>query len=257
MKNLFEKLFVTLGLVIFLITSPAFAAQKPQQVDCEVKDGSIIVADVYYPSVKKKKYSTILLLHSLGYNSSRWADFASNLADAGYAVVAVDLRGHGKSVYTSKLNRQSWSNYKKEVFKKYPDDVMRTLAAVKANHPFISFEDWGIVGADVGGSTAVLVAEKAKSKPKTIVLISPHQSHKGLFIPLAIAEMGNIPILTISSTGDKTCLAEQKSLQKYAQADYVIKNYDVNTTGMLMVTSNPNIAAFIKNWLESKVVQYQ
>lgn len=252
-----EKLFISLGIITTFLMTPVQAAQAPVPVECIVKDGSIINGDVYYPDVKKKKYSTIVLLHSLGYNSSRWGGFAESLADEGFAVVTVDFRGHGRSVYTSKLNRQSWVNYKREVFQKYPDDILAFLKTVKEEHPFISFEEWGIVGADIGANTAVLVAEKANNKPKTIVMVTPHEAHKGLFIPLSIVEMGPIPILTISSTTDRTCLEEQKKLKRFAQSEYVIKNFKSSTTGMLMVKVNKKVSGLITNWLESKVAQFE
>ena len=105
--------------------------------------------------------------------------------------------------------------------------------------------------------TAVIVAEKATSKPKTVVLVTPHEAHKGLFIPLSIVEMGPIPILTISSTTDNTCLAEQKKLKRYAQSEYVVKNFKSSTTGMLMVKVNKKVSNLIINWLESKVAQFE
>lgn len=257
MMAVFKRLLILILCVTVFGSLQVMAAQKPVEIECEVKDGSLIVADVYYPNVKKSKYATIVLLHSLGYSSARWGDFASSIADAGYLVVAIDLRGHGRSVYNSRFVRQSWSNFKRSVFQKYPDDVLEVLKLVKEEHPAASFEDWGIVGADVGANTAVLVAEKSKRKPKTLVLISPHESHKGLFIPIAIVNIGKIPILTISSENDKTCVKSQNNLKKYAQSDFVIANFKTNITGMLIIGANPTVPSLIINWLEGHVAQYK
>jgi alpha-beta hydrolase superfamily lysophospholipase len=256
MMSIAKKLFAMMAMFAFVCGSSVEAAKKAIEVECEVKDGSIIVADVYYPEVKKTKYSTIVLLHSLGYNSSRWAEYAKSLADAGYGVVAIDFRGHGRSVYTAKLNRQSWSNYKREVFQKYPEDILALLRLVKEEFPNLSFEEWGIVGADIGANTAVLVAEKAKNKPKTLVLISPHESHKGLFIPIAIVNMGAVPVLSISCEGDRTTIAAQNVLKKYAQSDFVIQNFKNNMSGVHMV-NNPEIGNYVSGWLESKVAHFE
>ena len=256
MKSIAVKFFAMMAMIVLIGSNSVEAAKKAIAVECEVKDGSIIVADVYYPEVKKAKYSTIVMLHSLGYNSTRWAEYAKSLAATGYGVVAIDFRGHGRSVYTAKLNRQSWTNYKREVFKKYPDDIMAILRLIKEEFPNLSFEEWGIVGADIGANTAVLVAEKAKNKPKTLVLISPHESHKGLFIPISIVNMGAIPVLSISCEGDNTTIAAQKNLQKYAQADFQIKNFKNNMSGMHMV-NNPEIGGYVTGWLESKVAHFE
>ncbi len=257
MISVFKRLFALLALFTIFCSLQVEAARKPVEVECEVKDGSLIVADVYYPDVKKSKYATIVLLHSLGYSSQRWADFANSVADAGYLVVAIDLRGHGRSVYNSKLVRQSWSNFKRSVFQKYPADVIEVLRLVKEEHPAASFDDWGIVGADIGANTAVLVADKSKHKPKTLVLISPHESHKGLFIPIALVNIGKIPVLSISSENDRTCVKSQNNLKKYAQSDFVIANFKTNITGMLMLGANAAVPALIINWLEGHVAQYK
>lgn len=256
MKRIVFRFFAMMAVFLFIGFGCAEAAKAPVEVECEVNDGSIIVAEVYYPKVKKPKYATIVLLHSLGYNSSRWNDFANSLADAGFGVVAIDFRGHGKSVYTAKLNRQSWVNYKREVFQKYPEDVLAILKLIKEEHPKLSFEEWGIVGADIGSNTAVLVAEKAKNKPKTVVLITPYENYKGLFIPISIVNMGKVPVLTVACEKNNASLIAQKNLEKYAQADYVIKNFDYHLSGMLML-GNPDVAQHITSWLESKVAQFK
>ena len=127
---------------------------------------------------------------------------------------------------------------------------------IKEEFPNLSFEEWGIVGADIGANTAVLVAEKAKNKPKTLVLISPHESHKGLFIPISIVNMGAVPVLSISCEGDNTTIDAQENLQKYAQSDFVIQNFKNNMSGMHMV-NNPEIGSYITGWLESRVAQFE
>ncbi len=258
MKMRFGKLFLaTLVMFFALCHNCVNAAQKPIEVECEVQDGSIITGNIFYPEEKKASYSTLVLLHSLGYNSSRWEDFAISLADRGYAVITIDFRGHGRSVYTSKLARQSWTNYKREVFQKYPDDILSILKSIREEYRNLSFDDWGIVGADIGANTAILVAEKAKIKPKTLVILSPHEAHKGLFIPIAIVDMGKIPVLSISSIGDRTSVEAQKNLKKYAQGEFEIKNFKTNTSGMLMINANPEVPELIINWLESKVAIYK
>ncbi len=257
MFAMFKRVVAVVVFLTLFSNLQVLAARTPVELECEVRDGSLMVADVYYPSVKKSKYATIVLLHSLGYSSQRWSDFANSLADAGYLVVAVDLRGHGRSVYDSRLVRRSWTNFKHSAFKKYPDDVMQVLELVKEEHPAASFTDWGIVGADIGANTAVHVAEKAKNKPRTLVLISPNEAYKGIFIPISIVNLGKIPILSVSSEYDKTCVRSQENLKKYAQSDFVVANFKTHITGMLMLTANTSVSSLIINWLEGHVAQYK
>ena len=71
MKMRFEKLFIAIFLFFALCYNCANAAQKPIEIESEAKDGSIITGNIYYPDTKRAQYSTLVLLHSLGYNSSR------------------------------------------------------------------------------------------------------------------------------------------------------------------------------------------
>ena len=48
-------------------------------------------------SRKPQPKAVVCLVHGLGEHTGRYAHVAAALNDAGYAVLGVDLRGHGKS----------------------------------------------------------------------------------------------------------------------------------------------------------------
>lgn len=154
-------------------------------------DGFGIKATLEYPKVKgKKDYSTVVLLHSLGYSSQWWETLPKELTNSGYAVLKIDLRGHGKSVYNSRLVRTSWKSMTNSAYAKYPDDVIKVVEFVKAeNSKKTFFNNWAIVGADIGASTAILAADKIANKPKTIVLLSPVVKTRGLYVPVKLANL--------------------------------------------------------------------
>jgi pimeloyl-ACP methyl ester carboxylesterase len=60
------------------------------------KDGLALSA-TYYPSSRKKEASVVVLLHGLTGNHLDWGKLPERLQKEGYAVLAVDLRGHGQS----------------------------------------------------------------------------------------------------------------------------------------------------------------
>ena len=48
-------------------------------------------------------------------------------------------------------------------YAKYPDDVIKVIESVKVDNPKrVFFNNWAIVGSDIGASTAILVADKIK-----------------------------------------------------------------------------------------------
>ena len=156
---------IILAFFLLLINTSAEAAPSvmKKEISAVAEDGFNIKATLTYPKVKsQKEFSTVILLHSLGYNSQWWSDLPQELLNKGYAVLAVDLRGHGASVYNAKLSKMSWKNLKNSGYAKYPSDVISVINAVKAeNTKKVFFKNYAIVGADVGASTGVLAADKA------------------------------------------------------------------------------------------------
>ena len=108
-----------LTLFLLLINTSAIAAPQivKKEIKAVAKDGFNINATLTYPRIKnQKEYQTVVLLHSLGYNSQWWGDLPKELLAKGYAVLAIDLRGHGESVYNKKLAKTSWKNLKNSQF---------------------------------------------------------------------------------------------------------------------------------------------
>lgn len=68
---------------------------KHIEFDWKTADGLKIYAQAWEPETPPKAY--ICLVHGLGEHSGRYAHVADALNQGGYAVVASDLRGHGKS----------------------------------------------------------------------------------------------------------------------------------------------------------------
>ncbi|MCX8553859.1 alpha/beta hydrolase [Mycolicibacterium mucogenicum] len=97
----------------------------------------------------------VVLLHGWPENWFMWHKVIPTLANAGYRVHAMDLRGAGWSEVTPK-------GYEKEQF---ASDV---LAAATA----LGLESFDLVGHDWGGWTAQLVALKAPTRVKRLAILN-------------------------------------------------------------------------------------
>jgi pimeloyl-ACP methyl ester carboxylesterase len=63
---------------------------------------------------------TVILLHMLGKDRSTWSNFASTLSQKeGYAVLSIDLRGHGESVKQNNGNALSFQSFTPDDYNKY------------------------------------------------------------------------------------------------------------------------------------------
>jgi pimeloyl-ACP methyl ester carboxylesterase len=94
----------------------------------------------------------VVLLHALGSKSSTWDTVAAALAEAGRHVIAVDLRGHGRSGPAEEYS-----------YRLMADDVLRFL-----EHRGIKRID--LVGHSLGGAVAMFVAIGAPELVERLVI---------------------------------------------------------------------------------------
>lgn len=228
------------------------AGTMHKEVSAVSVDGFNIKATFDYPKIKgKKEFSTVVLLHSLGYSSQWWEDLPKELLNSGYAVLNIDLRGHGESVYNSQLVRTSWKNMTNKAYAKYPDDVLAIIDVIKSeNSKKKFFDNWAIVGADIGANTAVLLADKVAVKPKTIVMLSPTIDVKGLYIPVSLAHLGGTDCFAISGTNDFDSEKVINYLKKFAQAEFVAYKSESKSTGVLMLKNDNSLTKIITTWIK-------
>jgi alpha-beta hydrolase superfamily lysophospholipase len=66
------------------------------EVRIEASDGLALIGDYYAPpEAEKAGAPAVLLLHQLSSTRRAWAELVPLLSEAGYGVLAVDMRGHG------------------------------------------------------------------------------------------------------------------------------------------------------------------
>ncbi len=249
-----KRIILILTLFLLLINTIANAATNTisKEITATSVDGFTMKGYLEYPKIKnQKEFPTVVLLHSIGYSSDWWCNLPQYLLNQGYAVLKIDLRGHGKSVYNSKLSRTSWSSMTNNAFAKYPDDVIKVIEQVKSeNTKKVFFHNWAIVGSDIGASTAILVADKISYKPKTLVLLSPVVETKGLYVPVKLANLDKIDIFSISGTNDNTGHNAQEYLKKFSQATFATYTSESRSNGMLMLKNDNTLARIITSWIK-------
>lgn len=245
-----KKILILLVFLFFTCTTTAYCKVIKKDIEVQVKDSSIIKATISYVQINGvKKYSTVLLLHSLGYSSEDWGNLINDLNNAGYAVIAMDLRGHGKSVYDGKLKERGWTYFNNKTYQKFPSDVLAILNQIRTQEKNIDLNNFAIVGADIGANTAILASKELKKRPKTLVLISPTISFKGLYVPIAMTDLDSTSILSMVSTKDRYCMEQQRELAKFSQGGFYAQNYPNGGMGMTMIKLNPTMSQDITRWI--------
>ncbi len=257
-----KKIHLTIiSLLIFCLflgsAAVSFAAdsKKPKKTYTEreystlTSDNHVIKSYLSYPKTKKKGYPTIVMLHSLGYNSTYWKPLQEQFNNKGYAVLRIDLRGHGKSVYDKTFHQRSWRSFKNDTFMKYPDDVYQVIQNIQSETKKCNFNNYAIIGGDIGANTAILLAHKMKVKPKTMVLLSPYMTFKGLYVPVIITEFDTTPMMAVCSKTNNYEVKELEKLSRFAQTTFETVYTDNGSNGVLLLKQVPNLNDKIITWI--------
>ena len=80
-------------------------------------------------------------------------------------------------------------------------------------------------------------------------MLSPTVQSHGLYIPVKLAELGNVDILSISGTNDNASVTANEYLKKFAQAEYATYTSSSRSTGMLMIKNDRTLASIISAWV--------
>lgn len=200
----------------------------PDEKSLTARDGARIKI-TYYKSPLGKDAAVIVFLHMKDGNRFIWQGdkgLAARLQNEGYAVITVDLRGHGESKDDAggagNANQAKKGAGKKPALK--PADlqamVLGDMEAVKGfiydEHQAenLNMNKLAIVGPEMGASVAVeyalvdwLKKPHADGQPgfqtprgqdvHALVLISPQSTYQGIVMPKALAELKN-PLWNVS-----------------------------------------------------------
>ncbi len=99
----------------------------------------------------------VVLLHGFGTCTFLWRAVAPRLAEAGYTAIAVDLMGHGES------DRPADVSYDLGAQAQYVEQALTALRLPEA----------AVVGQDIGGLVALLLAAQRPARTRKIALLEP------------------------------------------------------------------------------------
>ncbi len=113
----------------------------------------------------------VLLLHGYGEDRSAWKDFSRQLLNRGWAVMAVDLRGHGESNTRNQRPIQASPDWRVNPHE-FPVDLDPSLDWLKAQ-PRVDNRKIVVIGSDVGANLA-LIASGRFPEVRTVVALRPN-----------------------------------------------------------------------------------
>lgn len=224
--------------------SLAAAGPAPKDVVLHTADGVEIKA-TYYPSQRPGSRPSVILLHMLNRTRRDWADFARALSDAGYAAVAIDLRGHGEST----RGVGSWRDFGPESFRAMVEDVTAAHAYLR-EAPEADGGRLAVIGASIGANVALRYGAREPSV-KTLVLLSPGLDYRGVATAEAMGAYGGRPVLIAASREDSYSAQSCTRLDALARGRHRLILYNGAGHGTRMFPKVPELKTTILEWLAS------
>ncbi len=203
----------------------------------------------FWPAGGKKAAPSIILLHQRGKDKSSWGDFPAQLVAEGFAVIAIDLRGHGQTTDPSgqsiPLNSLRDSDYQAML-----NDVGAAHAYL-AQQKGVDADRVGIIGASIGANLALLYAAQDR-RVRTVVALSPGLDYKSLKPLPVMGPLDKRPLFLIASKGDKYSIDCIQALASAALKDAPVsmRVFDGSAHGTDIFAAQPGLdMTIINGWL--------
>jgi dienelactone hydrolase len=186
---------------VWLVTAHAApGAETPQVVTFQASDGMRLTADYFPPPEDLRSLAPmVILLHMYRSDRHAWQPLIRPLHEAGFAVLAVDLRGHGDSATTE--TRQRVLDRDPKLFREMQNDL-RGAYDFLAAQPRVDRARFALVGASVGCSVALQYAARDRSVD-AVVCLSPGLDYLGLDSAGDIAQITGRRLLLIATEDEK------------------------------------------------------
>ncbi|MBR3604074.1 MAG: alpha/beta fold hydrolase [Elusimicrobiaceae bacterium] len=188
---------IGLWVMAALMAMPVFAQEemKGRPAGFQTQDGWAISA-LYQPAEENQK--TLLLLHDVGKSYVDFATFSAKLTEKGFGYLALDLRGHGKSI-----GKGVYSSFAKEGvdndYNKMTRDVNAAMDYLKGKG--VPEEDVFLVGAGMGANVA---AKSASLWPNVagVALLTPVTNFRDV-LPISALRVYKGNVFIASAADDK------------------------------------------------------
>jgi pimeloyl-ACP methyl ester carboxylesterase len=242
----------------------AKAEEDPVEPETDDEGNPIPVKPAATPP-PKHRYPLLVLVHGIGGSQKEWATAIPSMVQAGYAVLALDLRGHGNSTNRRPSDDPNdpdsiaWRYLPNDQWRLLPADLEQILTAFARPklHPketAVQVQESPVVlmGAGLGANVALIVASHQPSKVKAVVALSPLLSVKGLEPALGVLTL-KAPVFFAASQVDPDSLDSTQKLFKLTQSEpKELKLYKTIGSGEDLLTANAGLLPNILDWLHGR-----
>lgn len=220
---------------------------QPQTVTLTTFDEQTLYADYYPRKADEGGTPFVILLHMYRGDRSAFVPLIDPLHRAGFAVLALDLRGHGQSA--TEETRARATKGETALFRDMTRDV-RAAYDWLADQPGIDRARFALVGASIGASVALEYAAEDRSVD-ALVLLSPGTDYLGINSETSLRNVKGRELLMIAADNEKekAAIHALKNFAKDAKTEIVPGDYH----GTHMFGKIPGIEKRIAEYLKKCV----
>ncbi|MBE2223827.1 MAG: alpha/beta fold hydrolase [Anaerolineae bacterium] len=206
-----------------------------EDIVVEAADG-LELAATFYAADGLENAPAILLLHMLGSNRTIWetVGLVDELTAKGYAVLALDMRGHGETG-----NAQDWVLAE--------DDIQRVWHYF-VDRPEVDAGRTAVIGASIGSNMALIAAANEPTM-RTAILLSPGLVYRGVSTEDRMPDYGERPLLIVASEDDYYSEDSAHKLAETAVGETQVQIYEKAGHGTDMFEPQPDLTPLILDWL--------
>ncbi len=218
--------FVSVTVLVLFLVVPAGAATA-RRVSMRAEDGATLTG-AYYES-SRRPAPGIVLLHMQRRSHADWDAAASQLADAGFAVLAIDFRN--------------------------TDDLASLLMDVRAAKAFLRERAdvvstrIGLAGASMGANLAVLDAADDPGV-LSVALLSPGIDYRGLRTEPAMRKYAARPALLVGSMKDPYARRSIRHLTTIGTGTREVRLTDSVAHGTTLLSRDPELIGALVDWFK-------
>jgi pimeloyl-ACP methyl ester carboxylesterase len=215
---------------------PDAVQPRSETVMIEASDGLQIEATYEHPG-GVAPFPGVILIHMLGSNRTAWDDIGltAQLLQNGYAVLNVDMRGHGGTG-----GAVDWS---------LAEDDFQRVWDYFVSQEGVDGEKTAVIGASIGSNLSLITAVNRPSIA-TVILLSPGLDYRGVTTEDAIIEYGDRPILIVASEEDSYAADSSRTLHEAATGEAELQLYNGAGHGTSMFNKEAGLPDLILNWLQ-------
>jgi len=232
-----KALSLVMVMVLLLVTVPSFAQDEAdaELVTLTADDGLDLVADFYLPD-SDEPVPTVILLHMLRDRRQSWSPIVPDLVDAGYAVLAIDMRGHGETGgdmdwELAEVDLQAWIDWARA-----QEGTTDAIA---------------LMGGSIGANMA-LRGMANDPEVVTAVALSPGLNYQNVTTADAVEAIGDRPIFLMAARADNPSGANTIELVTLTQGETQFRLFNGRTHGTRLLQQSSSVQPMIIEWLDQQ-----